>query len=485
MPYDECSGLTASLHCDAFYIDGRWCPAPGGAQGAVVDPATETRIATVALGTAKDVDKAVSAAGRAFPAWAALHRTERIALLERICAAYERRMPEMAALITAEMGAPSRIALRAQAASGLAHLQEAVRVLEGFDPDEQMGTTLVTREPIGVCALITPWNWPMNQIACKVAPALAAGCTMVLKPSELSPLSALLFAEILDEAGLPPGVFNLVNGTGDGVGAALSAHPAVDLVSFTGSNRAGTAIAQAAATTVKRLHLELGGKSPNILLDDVDLAKAVPAAVRACFANSGQSCDAPTRLLVPQDRLAEAEALATNAANALRVGDPQDAETFMGPVANAAQFDRVQAMIASGIAEGARIVAGGPGRPEGLGKGYYVRPTVFSGLTSDMRILCEEVFGPVLCLQGYTSEADALRLANDTPYGLSSYVSSADPDRARRFARGLRAGMVHINGAPSDFAAPFGGYKASGNGSEWGRYGFEGYLEVKSIFGHG
>jgi len=391
----------------------------------------------------------------------------------------------MAQAISLEMGAPRRIAKRAQAGAGLAHVRQAAKVLAAFRTEEEMGTTRIVREPIGVCALITPWNWPMNQVACKVAPALAVGCTMVLKPSEEAPLSALLFAEILHEAGVPPGVFNLVNGTGAEVGDALSRHPEVDMVSFTGSNHAGIAVAQAAAVTVKRVHQELGGKSPAIVLDDAPLEKAVGGTVKGCFLNSGQNCDAPSRLLVPRARLAEAEAAARQAAETMVVGPPDDEATAMGPVISAKQFARIQKLMECGLEEGARLVTGGPGRPDGRGAGFYVRPTVFSDVTNAMRVAREEIFGPVICLIAYDSEEEAIAIANDTPYGLSSYVWSADLERARAVARRMRAGMVHINGAFSDFAAPFGGYKASGNGSEWGRYGLESYLEVKSIFGHG
>ncbi|HEY0212437.1 MAG TPA: aldehyde dehydrogenase family protein [Paenirhodobacter sp.] len=472
------------LHCGEFYIDGGWRTPVSTETLVVEDPSTIRPVATIALGSSVDVDRAVAAARAARATCAALTVADRIALLERIADIYERRMPQMATLISTEMGAPARLALRAQAAAGLGHFRQAAQVLADFPFETRLGNALVTREAIGVCALITPWNWPMNQIVCKVAPAIAAGCTMVLKPSELAPLSALLLAEILDEAGLPPGMFNLVNGTGAVVGDALSRHPDVDLVSFTGSNGAGQQVAINAAPTVKRVHLELGGKSPNILLDDVDFAKAVPSAVRAYMMNSGQSCDAPSRLLVPQDRLDQVEALAAEAANALRLGAPDTEGVFMGPVVSRGQFDRIQALIAAGITQGAGLIAGGPGHPDGLETGHFVRPTVFSRTTTDMRIVAEEIFGPVLCIQTYSDEADAIRIANDTPYGLSAYVSSADPARAERVARQIRAGMVHINGAPADFAAPFGGYKASGNGSEWGKFGLEAYLETKSMFGH-
>lgn len=471
-------------HALAFYIGGEWV-APASAQRcAVISPATELPIAEIALGSAADVDRAVAAARKAFSSFSLTTPAQRIALFESIITVYTRRIDEMGLAISAEMGAPIKLARRAQAMAGLGHLKEVVKVLKSHAGDEMVGSTLVTREPIGVCALITPWNWPMNQIACKVAPALAAGCTVVLKPSELAPLSALLFAEILDEAGVPAGVFNLVNGDGATVGTALSRHPDVDMVSFTGSNAAGVAVARAAADTVKRVHQELGGKSPNIVLDDADFAKVIPAAVRACFLNSGQSCDAPTRLLVPQERLAEVLALAGAAADAIVVGDPEAEATFMGPVVSGRQFARIQGLIEMALAEGATAVRGGPGRPDGLVRGFYVRPTVLANVRNAMRIAQEEVFGPVLCVMAYASEEEAVRIANDTIYGLSSYVSSGDPARARAIARQLRAGMVHINGAPSDFAAPFGGYKASGNGREWGRHGLDDFTELKSVFGY-
>ncbi len=472
-------------HALEFYIGGRWVQPASDRRCAVISPASELPVAEIALGNAVDVDTAVAAARAAFDRYAATTPAERLSMFEAIIDVYTRRLDEMAQAISTEMGAPIKLARRAQAMAGLGHLKEVARVIKDYAFDEMVGGTLVTREPIGVCGLITPWNWPMNQIACKVGPALAAGCTVVLKPSELAPLSALLFAEILDEAGVPAGVFNLVNGDGATVGDALSRHPGVDMVSFTGSNTAGVAVAKAAADSVKRVHQELGGKSPNIVLDDADLARVIPAAVRACFLNSGQSCDAPTRLLVPVQRLDEVLALAAQAADAIAVGDPAAEGTFMGPVVSARQFARIQGLIEMALADGATALRGGPGRPEGLARGFYVRPTVLADVRNDMRIAQEEVFGPVLCVIVYASEDEAVRMANDTIYGLSSYVSSSDPARARGVARRLRAGMVHINGAPSDFAAPFGGYKASGNGREWGRHGLDDFTELKSVFGYG
>jgi aldehyde dehydrogenase (NAD+) len=381
------------------------------------------------------------------------------------------------------MGAPWSLAKYAQAASGPQHIAATLKVLKNFSFEEDHGSTRILKEPIGPCALITPWNWPINQIAVKVAPALAAGCTMVLKPSEIAPFDAMIFAEILDEAGVPAGVFNLVNGDGPTVGSALSGHPDITMVSFTGSTRAGIAVAQNAAPGVKRVAQELGGKSANILLDDADFGKAVKSGTNICFNNTGQSCNAPTRMLVPKERLAEAAAIAAATAEATVVGDPQDESTHIGPVISQLQWDKIQGLIQAGIDEGASLVAGGVGRPDGIETGYYVKPTVFSDVNNDMTIAREEVFGPVLSIIPYEDEDDAVRIANDTPYGLSGYVTSADLGRARAIAARLRTGMVHINSASLDSMAPFGGYKHSGNGREWGQHGLEEFLEVKSVFG--
>ncbi len=382
------------------------------------------------------------------------------------------------------MGAPLSLAKNAQAASGPQHLKAALKALKDYRFEERIGTTLVVKEPIGVCGLITPWNWPMNQIAVKVAPALAAGCTMVLKPSEIAPFDALIFAEILDEAGVPPGVFNLVNGDGPGVGTALSEHPDIAMVSFTGSTRAGVMVAQNAAPTVKRVAQELGGKSANILLDDADFEKAVASGARDMFENTGQSCDAPSRMLVPRERMQAAAAIAAKVAAETRVGDPRDESVAMGPLVSEQQWQKVQGLIQKGIDEGAKLVAGGTGKPEGLEKGYFVKPTVFADVSNDMTIAREEIFGPVLSIIPYDDEDDAIRIANDTPYGLSGYVSSGDLERARRVASKMRTGMVHINGAWLDSAAPFGGFKQSGNGREWGAHGIDEFLELKSVYGY-
>jgi acyl-CoA reductase-like NAD-dependent aldehyde dehydrogenase len=474
------------MHQQQFYIDGQWVEPSSSARREVINPATEAPAGVIAMGAAADVDRAVAAAKAAFPAFSATTREERLDLIARIGVAYKKRFDDMAKAITAEMGAPFKmLASGAQAASGLGHFRAVAAALKEMEFERLQGSTLIAREPIGVCALITPWNWPANQMACKIAPALAAGCTMVLKPSELAPLSAVVLAEILDDAGLPPGVFNLVQGDGEGVGAPLAAHPDVDMVSFTGSTRAGKLVMKTAADTVKKVALELGGKSANILLDDADFPRAVKQGVLTLMLNSGQNCNAPSRMLVPADRLEEVEAIAAATLGKLVVGDPQDETTTLGPVANGAQFARVQQMIESGIAEGAKLVAGGPGRPEGIARGYFVRPTIFSRVTPAMTIAREEIFGPVLSIIAYQDEDDAVRIANDTPYGLSGYVSSSDLARARRVARRLRTGNVHLNGAPVDTTAPFGGYKQSGLGREWGAWGIEEYLETKAIIGHG
>jgi len=466
-----------------FYIDGQWVDPAERRTAEVINPATEEPIARIAMGSAADVDRAVVAARRAFASYSQTSREERLALLRRIAEVYQRRYAEIADTISREIGAPAWLAQIAQAATGLAHLNEAIRILESYAFEEKQNGTMILREPIGVCGLITPWNWPVNQIMCKVAPALAAGCTMVLKPTEIAPLNAILLAEVFAEAGVPAGVFNLVNGDGPTVGEAMSAHPDIDMMSFTGSTRAGTAVAQAAAATVKRVTLELGGKSANIILDDADLDSAVTGGVNGVMMNSGQSCNAPTRMLVPQalhDRAAE---IARAAAEATTVGDPAADTTKIGPVVSEAQWTRIQRFIQLGIEQGATLTAGGPGRPEGLDRGYYVRPTVFSNVRNDMTIAREEIFGPVVSILPYRDEEDAIRIANDTNYGLAGYVSSGSIERARKVASRIRAGQILLNGAHPDFAAPFGGYKHSGNGREWGVFGFEEFLEVKAVLG--
>jgi aldehyde dehydrogenase (NAD+) len=470
--------------CRKFYIDGKWVAPDEVHDFAVINPANEEPIATISLGSAADVDRAVAAAKRAFESYSETNPDQRLGLLGLIIEAYQLKMDEMADTISQEMGAPSGLSRKAQAPAGLAHLLEIVKVLEHFKFEELKGSTLMRKEPIGVCGLITPWNWPMNQIVCKVAPALAAGCTMVLKPSEIAPLSAYLFAQILHEAGVPPGVFNLVNGDGATVGAAISSHPDVAMVSFTGSTRAGVAVATAAAPSVKRVTQELGGKSANIILDDADIGSAVKEGVQACFRNTGQSCNAPTRMLVPRSKIAEAVVAAKHASEATIVGDPCSENTSIGPLTSKAQFEKVQLLINEGVAEGAKLITGGPGRPDGISKGYFVKPTVFADVRNDMAIAREEIFGPVLCIITYEDEDDAVRIANDSPYGLSGFVTSGDIKRARRVAKRIRAGNVHINGARVDFGGCFGGYKQSGNGREWGETGLEEFLELKAVFGY-
>ncbi|GJH11173.1 aldehyde dehydrogenase family protein [Caballeronia novacaledonica] len=472
-------------HLQQFYIDGEWVEPFGSTRLPVIDPSTEEAIGEVALGDARDVDRAVAAARRAFVSFSQTRVEERVALLERMLEAYIARYDEMADVISREIGAPTKLAHAWQAALGKRHIEETLRTVEHFPWQRRKGTTLVNHEPVGVAALITPWNWPINQIVCKVAPALAAGCTVVLKPSEVSPMNAVLFAEIMDAAGVPKGVFNLVNGDGPTVGAALSAHPDVDMVSFTGSTRAGIEIAKLAAPTVKRVHQELGGKSANILLDDVDLEAAVTAGVNSCFSNSGQSCNAPTRMLVPASRHDEAVEIALRAAGRHRVGPAGDPATTMGPVVSEVQFGRVQRLIDIGIEEGASLVAGGPGRPDGLERGYYVKPTVFANVNPSMTIAREEIFGPVLAIMPYRDEEEAIAIANDTPYGLAAYVQSKDQERARRVALKMRAGSVYVNYPAWDPGSPFGGYKQSGNGREYGEWGLEAFLEVKGIVGYG
>ncbi|MGC8535293.1 MAG: aldehyde dehydrogenase family protein [Rhizomicrobium sp.] len=467
-----------------FYIDGQWVDPVTPRTLEVIDPAHEEPFARISLGSAADVDKAVAAARRAFESFSRTSKAERLALMQKIVEIYQKRYGEFVETISREMGAPLGLSKAAQAAMGVAHFTQAMKVLNEFEFVTVKGSTAIAYEPVGVVGMITPWNWPINQIACKVAPALAAGCTMVLKPSEIAPLNGMLLAEVMHEAGVPAGVFNLVNGDGPTVGEAMSRHPGIDMMSFTGSTRAGIAVAKAAADTVKRVAQELGGKSPNIVLPDADLAKAVSGGVISMFTNSGQSCNAPSRMLVPRNKHDEAAAIAKATAEKVKVGDPFADGTQIGPVVSEVQYNKIQGLIQKGIAEGATLVCGGPGRPEGLNRGYYVRPTVFANVTNDMTIAREEIFGPVLCILPYDSEEDALRIANDTAYGLSSYVQSGDIAHAQRVAAQIRAGNVHINGAGVDLNAPFGGYKQSGTGREWGEFGFHEFLEVKAIMGY-
>ena len=469
--------------CLTFYIGGEWVEAAGQRTLAVENPATEEICGRIALGDAADVDRAVLAARRAFPVWSVSSREERLTLLRSILAEYERRTSDLAAALTEEMGAPAALAGGFQVGLGHGHLTTAIDILKDFGFEEQRGATRIVREPVGVCGLITPWNWPLNQIAVKVFPAIASGCTVILKPSEIAPFSAQIFAEIMHAAGTPPGVFNLVQGDGPGVGVALSTHPDIDMISFTGSTRAGVEIARNAAPTVKRVAQELGGKSANIILNDSQLAANVRAGVASMMGNSGQTCSAPSRMLVPRARMGEAITAAAEAAALVSVGPPSG-NVAMGPVVSRLQFDKIQHLIRQGIAEGATLVAGGPGRPDGLDRGHYVRPTVFADVTNDMVIAREEIFGPVLTILGYDDIAQAITIANDSEYGLAGYVCGQDVDLARSDARQLRAGWISINNG-FDFKAPFGGYKRSGNGREWGEFGFHEYLEIKSMLGYG
>ena len=467
-----------------FYIDGKWVDPVKPHPFDVIDPSTEEAYTQISLGTKADVDHAVAAARRAFESFSQTTKQERLELLKRILAAYQARYDDVAAAISREMGAPVTLARKAQAAMGIAHLSTIMSVLEKFEFEHLEGTTLIAREPIGVVGMITPWNWPINQIACKVFPALAAGCTMVLKPSEIAPIDGIIFAEVMHEAGVPKGVFNLVNGDGPGVGTAISEHPGIDMISFTGSSRAGILIAKAAADTVKRVHQELGGKSANILLDDVDFDKAVATGVVNCFTNSGQSCNAPTRMFVPEKVNDRAMKIAKQAAESIIVGSPAGPDTQMGPVVSEVQFKKIQDLIQSGIDQGATLVTGGTGRPEGLNRGYYVRPTVFANVTPDMRIAKEEIFGPVLSILTYRTEDEVVAEANNTVYGLASYIQAGDRKRAQKMARKMRSGNVYVNYPPGDLNAPFGGYKQSGNGREWGKWGLEEFLEIKGIIGY-
>lgn len=465
-----------------FYIDGQWVDPVELRLLDVENPATEQVCGRIAIGSSADVDRAVSAARAAFVSWSQSTRDERLDLLQALLAEYQRRSADLAQAVTEEMGAPPSLAAGPQVQMGVGHLVTAIDVLKNFSFEESRGSTLVVREPIGVCGLITPWNWPLNQIACKVYPALATGCTMVLKPSEVAPFSGQIFTEIIEAAGVPAGVYNMVHGDGPGVGVALSSHPGVDMVSFTGSTRAGIEVARNAAPTVKRVAQELGGKSPNIVLDDESFTRSVAGGVTSMMLNSGQSCNAPSRMLVPRTRMQEAAAVATATAEQVKVGNTADS-TAIGPVASRAQFDKIQRLIRAGMDEGAEVVVGGPGRPDGLDVGYYVRPTVFANVSNDMTVAREEIFGPVLCILGYDDLDQAVSIGNDTDYGLYGYVSGADLEQARAVARRIRAGTVSINHA-IDISAPFGGFKHSGNGREWGEFAFHDFLEIKAIVGY-
>eukprot|EP01037_Dinobryon_pediforme_P014465 gene14465-14590_t len=468
-----------------FYIDGKWAAPQAARYIDVIDPATELAVASLALGNADDVDLAVAAAKRAFATYSLTSREERLALLTRIVELMRTRFDDLADAMTAEMGAPHVFSREGQVASGIEHFDRMIEVLRTFSFETKMGSSRVVKEAAGVCGLITPWNWPLNQIACKVAPALAAGCTMVLKPSEIAPLSAIVFAEILHEAGVPKGVFNLVHGDGPSVGHAMAIHPDIDVMSFTGSTRAGIQVARDSADTVKRVLQELGGNSANVVLDDADLETAVVNGIAGCYLNSGQSCDSPARLLVPHALMDQAINIARAAAQSYSVGKPDDTSTHLGPVVSEAHFNKIQSFIEIGIKEGAELVIGGVGRPEALNVGYYVKPTVFGRVTPEMTIARNEIFGPVLSIIGYASEAEAVKIANDTEYGLAAYVQSGDIKRARAVARQMRAGTVQINYPAADYLVPFGGYKRSGNGREYGAYGLHDYLELKSVVGFG
>ncbi len=467
-----------------FYIDGQWVDPIGQDKLDVINPATEEAICQIAMGNSEDVDRAVAAAKKAFETFSKTTREERIEMLEKLLAAYQARMGDIATAVSQEMGAPLGLANAAQSPAGMGHIMYTLNALKEFPFEETSGKNLIVREPVGVCGLITPWNWPLNQIAAKVAPAIAAGCTMVLKPSEIAPLNAVIFAECVDAAGIPAGVFNLVHGDGPNVGVAMSSHPDIDMMSFTGSTRAGVSVAQESAKTVKRVTQELGGKSANIILDDADFQAVISRDMAGMCVNTGQSCNAPTRMLVPEARMDEAAAIAKATAEAIVVGDPAAEGTQVGPLVSSMQFEKVQGLIQKGIDEGAKLETGGVGRPDGMNRGYFVKPTVFSHVSNDMTIAQEEIFGPVLSLIGYKDDADAVRIANDTLYGLSGYVSSSDPERAAGVARQIRAGNIHVNGAGVDPGAPFGGYKQSGNGREFSSWGLEEFLETKAILGY-
>lgn len=468
-----------------FFIDGAWVDPAVPARLDVINPATEEAYTQISVGSKADVDRAVAAAREAFATFSLTTQAERLKLLKRILEVYNERYEDIARAVSEEMGAPIKWAREAQAWAGQAHMEATIKALEGYEFSEKRGKTMIVKEPIGVCALITPWNWPLNQIVCKVAPAIAAGCSVVLKPSEIAPISGIVFTEVMEAAGTPKGVYNMINGTGPDVGQVMAGHPDVDMVSFTGSTRAGIIVAKTAADTVKRVAQELGGKSPNIILPDADFETAVRKGVEGCFGNTGQSCDAPTRMLVPAARHDEALEIAKGAAEAFRTGDPRSEETQLGPVVSQLQFDKVQRLIEAGIKEGATLVTGGLGRPEHLNRGYYVRPTVFGHVKPGMTVEREEIFGPVLSVISYADDDDAVKIANDTVYGLAAYVQSQDLQHARKVAARLRAGQVSINYPDWDTFAPFGGYKQSGNGREYADWAIHDFLEIKGIIGYG
>jgi len=466
-----------------FYIDGKWVEPSNSNYLDVINPANEEVITKISLGNESDVNKAVKAAKNAFNTYSTTSREERLSILERIMDVYKKRMPDLSSAITSEMGAPVNLSNAAQAPAGFGHLKKAYNALKNYKFEYEMNSTLIRKEPVGICGLITPWNWPINQISCKVAPALAAGCTMVLKPSEIAPLSAIIFSEIIDEAKVPAGVYNMINGDGPTVGEAMSKHPDIDMMSFTGSTRAGVSVAKSSADTVKRVTQELGGKSANIILDDADFNKSITKGVLHCMNNSGQSCNAPTRMLVPKSKMEDVIEIAKSALEKVKLGDPKSESTTIGPVVSKVQYDKIKNLIDTGIKEGATLISGGSNIPTGLDNGYYIEPTIFANVTNEMTIAKEEIFGPVLSILSYEDEEDAIKIANETIYGLSGYVSSENLERANKVARRLRTGNVHINNAPGDQSAPFGGYKMSGNGREWGEFGLEDFLEIKAVMG--
>lgn len=468
---------------EQFYINGTWVTPKSTETLDVINPANEDVCATIRLGNEADVNAAVIAADKAFKTYSQASLKERIEIFESIISEYKKRYRDMADVIIMEMGAPTTFAQEEQAAAGLAHLETALEVLKFFKFEERIGNSLVIKQPIGVCGLITPWNWPVNQIACKVAPALATGCTMILKPSEIAPLSAIVFTEIMDNAGVPAGVFNLIHGDGAGVGTILSSHSLVSMMSFTGSTRAGSLVAQNAAPTIKRVTQELGGKSANIILDDADFEEAVRRGVLAVLDNTGQSCNAPTRMLVPADKIELVGEIAVRAIDSIVIGDPLNEATTMGPLVSKAQFDKVQGLIQKGIDEGATLLCGGVGLPDGCHVGYFVKPTIFSNVSNSMTIAREEIFGPVLSIIPYQTDEEAIEIANDTPYGLAGYVQGVDRQRIENIALKIRAGNININGVSGDYFTPFGGFKQSGNGREWGPLGFDDFLEIKAISG--
>lgn len=470
---------------DQFYINGQWVEPVEKQLMDVINPSTEAVCAQIAIGNSHDVDKAAKAASNAFTSYGHSSLADRIEIMQSIITAFKNRYNDIADAISEEMGAPTQLAVKAQTGSGLGHFKAALALLETFPFKQQQGASFIVKEPVGVCGLITPWNWPLNQIACKVAPAIAVGCTVILKPSEIAPLSGYIFSQVMDEAGIPNGVYNMINGDGPGVGTALSEHALIDMVSFTGSTRAGALVAKNAAPTIKRVSQELGGKSANIILPDADFERAVKQGARSVFSNSGQSCNAPTRMLVPTEKMQQAEAIAAGVAAKVVVGPATDESTTMGPVVSQVQYDKIIRLIEQGVAESAKLVCGGIQKPKGLNKGYFIQPTVFSEVNNDMTIAKEEIFGPVFAIMPYDSIDQAIEIANDTPYGLAGYIQGNDQEMLNYVASRIRAGNININGQSGDINTPFGGYKKSGNGREWGSHGFNDYLEVKAISGLG